>query len=122
MRTVLALILEWLMPARGTRRRPAEGAVRNTTPAGSPMRRLIITHGAARVGHPGHPTTFIEADGLPLVRPMSSPTRGSRYDDASGTGDGRPCRRHSDRTARQGWPHDPARPCEQASPSPPVGR
>ncbi len=69
MRTVLALILEWLMPARGKRRRPAEGAVRNTTPAGTPMRRLIITHGAARVGHPGHPTTFIEADGLPLVRP-----------------------------------------------------
>ncbi|MFE9921072.1 hypothetical protein ACFYQA_05690 [Streptomyces sp. NPDC005774] len=67
MRTLLALILSWLMPARGKRRRPAEGldSVEPIT-ADSPTRRLIISRDAVGVGRPA---LFIEVDGLPLVRP-----------------------------------------------------
>ncbi|MFD0225182.1 hypothetical protein ACWGPD_11220 [Streptomyces hirsutus] len=60
MRSLLATLLSWLMPAQGKRRRPAGHA------ANTPTRRLIITSDAVGVGRPA---LFIEVDGLPLVRP-----------------------------------------------------
>ncbi|MEV0690472.1 hypothetical protein [Streptomyces sp. NPDC050388] len=66
MRTLLALILSWLMPAQGKRRRPAAGTQKVSTSEAAPIRRLIITSDALGVGRP---VPFIEVDGLPLVRP-----------------------------------------------------
>ena len=66
MRSLLATLLSWLMPARGKRRRPAEGYENVVTVEAAPTRRLVITSDAVGVGRPA---TFIEADGLPLVRP-----------------------------------------------------
>ncbi|MGY0070221.1 hypothetical protein ACWZEH_26230 [Streptomyces sp. QTS137] len=66
MRTLLALILSWLLPSSGKRRRPAEGYTDRVTPDTAPTRRLIITRDAVGVGRPA---AFIEVDGLPLVRP-----------------------------------------------------
>ncbi len=66
MRTLLALVLSWLLPARGKRRATEE--VRSAYPitADSSTRRLTITRDAVGVGRP---VPYIEADGLPLVRP-----------------------------------------------------
>jgi hypothetical protein len=66
MRTLLALILSWLLPGQGKRRATPPTQHTADTAADSPTRRLIITHDAVGVGRP---VPFIEADGLPLVRP-----------------------------------------------------
>lgn len=67
MRSLLAALLSWLLPSTGRRRRPTGHT------AYPPARRLIITHHAVGAGHPAHRSprlaAFVEADGLPLVRP-----------------------------------------------------
>lgn len=67
MRTLLILILSWLLPGHGRRRAtPPTGHTGALSVAVSPSRRLIVTREAVGVGHL---VLFIEADGLPLVRP-----------------------------------------------------
>ncbi|WP_101258446.1 hypothetical protein [Streptomyces barkulensis] len=76
MRTLLALILSWLMPAQGKRRAqtvptqhtPAEGAhnVRTADTADEPTQRLIITR--AGVGLP-KPPEYLRGEDVPLIRP-----------------------------------------------------
>ena len=67
MRSLLAALLSWLLPSTGRRRRPTGHT------AYPPARRLIITHHAVGAGRPAHRSprlaAFVEADGLPLVRP-----------------------------------------------------
>ncbi|MET8012280.1 hypothetical protein ABZU86_23875 [Streptomyces sp. NPDC005271] len=74
MRTLLALVLSWLLPSTGKRRGtpPAQDAT-DTTAADAPTRRLIIAPLPApfSVPRPGdaHDFRVIVADELPLVRP-----------------------------------------------------
>ncbi|WP_245863023.1 hypothetical protein [Streptomyces thermovulgaris] len=74
MRTLLTLLLSWLLPARGRRRAipPERASVAATADAEqkSPVRRLIIAP-SPPVPRPEDAEDFavIVADGLPLVRP-----------------------------------------------------
>ncbi|WP_225075213.1 hypothetical protein [Streptomyces sp. CoT10] len=72
MRTLLALILSWLMPAQGKRRA-------QHTPADSPTRRLIVTRNAVGVEQPTdraplprrspRPPMYLRGEDVALVRP-----------------------------------------------------
>jgi hypothetical protein len=68
-RTLLMLILSWLLPGQGRRRAtPPTGTGHTAAPSAaiSPARRLIVTREAVGVGRLA---LVIEADGLPVVRP-----------------------------------------------------
>lgn len=64
MRTLLALILSWLMPAQGKRR--AQAVPTQHTPADSPTQRLIISR--AGVGLP-NPPAYLRGEDVALIRP-----------------------------------------------------
>lgn len=67
MRTLLALVLSWLMPAQGKRRAPAEGTQIVSTPStDEPTQRLIISR--AGVGLP-NPPEHLRGEDVPLIRP-----------------------------------------------------
>lgn len=71
-RTVLALIFSWLMPAQGKRRAPAEGNVSNrhsaTRTADAPTRRLIISRNAVGVAH-RRPAEYLRGEDVALIKP-----------------------------------------------------
>lgn len=74
MRTVLALILSWLMPAQGKRRAATEGEHTTHSPdtADEPTQRLIITRNAVGVVRPAHSPRspeYLRGEDISLIRP-----------------------------------------------------
>ncbi|WP_426364094.1 hypothetical protein [Streptomyces sp. E-08] len=74
MRSVLALILAWLMPSTGRRRAQIEEtAIGDTPPADSPTRRLLITRDALGVGLPAlrspREPEYLRGEDVALIRP-----------------------------------------------------
>lgn len=67
MRTLLSLILSWLLPSTGKRRATAEG-VHSTHPitADSSTRRLIISTAGVELPNP---PAYLRGEDTPLIRP-----------------------------------------------------
>ncbi|GBQ04229.1 hypothetical protein SSP531S_57210 [Streptomyces spongiicola] len=63
MRTLLALIFSWLMPAEGRRRAPAEQASTAGVEQNAPTRRLIIAPRSPL------PPEYLRGEDIPLIRP-----------------------------------------------------
>lgn len=70
MRSLLATLLSWLMPARGKRRAtpPAPTQTAEHIPTDSPTQRLIITRSAVGVELP-KPPAYLRGEDTPLIRP-----------------------------------------------------
>lgn len=65
MRTLLALILSWLLPSTGKRRATPPA---NDTPADSPTRRLIIAPSLPAIRSP-RPPAYLRGEDVALIRP-----------------------------------------------------
>ncbi|MFY1678568.1 hypothetical protein [Streptomyces sp. WMMC905] len=68
MQSLLALILSWIVPARGKRRAAPQAVPTEHTPTDEPTQRLIITRSAVGVGLPD-PPEYLRGEDVPLIRP-----------------------------------------------------
>ncbi|GAQ68957.1 hypothetical protein T45_00677 [Streptomyces turgidiscabies] len=73
MRTLLALILSWLMPSTGKRRATPPAPTEHHPLTDEPTRRLTITRSAVGVELPSHrsprPPAYLRGEDTPLIRP-----------------------------------------------------